>query len=65
MRSRLDDDGFVLVHQNNDTTAPVFDDFATVARIGHRLWIASPVETDLARVVPLRGLIEGDSPTEI
>jgi len=65
VRSRVDDDGFVLVHQNDDTAAPVFDDFATVARIGHRLWIASPTETDLARVVPLRGLIEGDTPTQL
>ena len=65
MRSRLDDDGFVLMHLNDNTAAPVFEDFATVARIGHRLWIASPTETDLARVVPLRGLIEGDTPAEI
>jgi len=60
MTAGVGDDGFTLVHPLDN--APVFDDFATATRLEDRLWIATRTETDLARIVPLRGLIEGDRP---
>ena len=52
-------DGLVLVQADDETTSPDFRAFASSARIGHRLWIAACDETDFARIVPIRGLIEG------
>jgi hypothetical protein len=57
--SLLGTDGVVLVRTDDEITSPDFGAYASSARIGHRLWIASRNETDFARIVPIRGLIEG------
>ena len=58
-RSLLGADGVVLVLTDDATSSPDFRGYASSARIGHRLWIASPDATDFAAFVPIRGLIEG------
>ena len=52
-------DGVVLVQTGSASTTPSLHEYVSSARIGHRLWIASPNQTDFARIVPIRGLIEG------
>lgn len=52
-------DGVVLFRTDDEIASPNFSGYESSARIGHRLWVASPNQTDFLRIVPIRGLIEG------